>query len=249
MKEHEPTVTIVVPCYNYGRFVPDALASIAHQTYKDWECIVINDGSTDDSREVIERIITGDPRFNLLNIENSGVSVARNTAIAQARGKYIFPLDADNKIHPDCIRRCVEEFEKRPGIRLVYTEAELFGDASGLWDLPDFDYRDLLKYNMIDNSSLFLKKDFDRIGGYRTNMLDGLEDWDFFIAMLYGSKPGEVVRIRERLFYYRVRGGRSRGSSLAVKKEFGLMVDNLVFNNFRIHQEYFPDIFNKDTCL
>jgi glycosyltransferase involved in cell wall biosynthesis len=244
LKEPEIIVSIIVPCYNYGRFVPEALTSIAAQTYTQWECIVVNDGSTDDSREVIEGFIAGDGRFRLLNIENSGVSVARNTGVAQARGIYIFPLDADNKIHPECIAKCVAAFQKRDDTRLVYTEAELFGDASGLWDLPDFEYKDLLKFNMVDNTSLFLKKDFDRIGGYRTNMVDGLEDWDFFIALLYGCVPEQVVKIRERLFYYRVRG-KSRGSSLAVKSEFGLMVDNMVFNNFRIYQEYFPDIFNR----
>jgi glycosyltransferase involved in cell wall biosynthesis len=237
-------VSIIVPCYNYGGFVLEALNSIAAQTFTGWECIVVNDGSTDNSREVIEGFIAGDPRFKLINIGNSGVSVARNTGVAQAKGMYIFPLDADNRIHPECIGRCVAAFNKRPDTRLVYTEAELFGAAAGLWDLPDFEYRDLLKFNMVDNTSLFLKKDFDRVGGYRTNMVDGLEDWDFFIALLYGCTKEQVVKIRERLFFYRVRE-KSRGSSLAVKSEFGLMVDNIVLNNFHIYQEYFPDIFNR----
>lgn len=237
-------VSIIVPCYNYEQYVLEALQSISAQDFKDWECIIVNDGSTDNSRSVIESYISGDPRFTLINIPNSGVSVARNTGVAHSGGKYIFPLDADNKMFPDCIGRCLEEFQKDPAIRLVYSEAELFGAENGLWNLPPFDYKTMLKYNMIDNSCLFLRQDFDRVGGYRTNMVHGLEDWDFFIALLHGYGPDQVVKIGEPLYYYRVNTS-GRRMTVASNGRQKAMLDLMVYNNFAIYQEYFPDIFDR----
>ncbi len=242
MKGPEPIVSIIVPCYNYGKYIPEALQSIAGQTFTDWECIIVNDGSTDNSQSVIESFISGDARFSLINISNSGVSVARNTGVAHSKGKYIFPLDADNKMFPDCIGRCLEEFQKNPAIRLVYSEAELFGAENGLWNLPPFDYKTMLKYNMIDNSCLFLRQDFDRVGGYRTNMVHGLEDWDFFIALLHGYGPDQIVKIGEPLYYYRVNTS-GRRMTVASNGRQKAMLDLMVYNNFAIYQEYFPEIF------
>src|ERR1700733_2916635 len=237
-------VSIIVPCFNYGHFITEALKSIAGQTYSDWECVIVNDGSTDDSRSVIEAFIRDDPRFRLVNIQNSGVSVARNTAVAHSRGTWLFPLDADNRMLPDCLAKCMAQVQRDPGLRLVYTEAELFGAESGLWRLPPFDYKTMLKYNMIDNSCLFLRKDFDKVGGYRTNMVNGLEDWDFFIALLYGCKPGQVVKIDEPLYYYRVNES-GRRMTVAGSGKQRKMLDLMVYNNFPIYQEYFPDIFER----
>jgi glycosyltransferase involved in cell wall biosynthesis len=237
-------VSIIVPCYNYGQYVLEALQSISDQGFRDWECIIVNDGSTDNSQTVIESFISGDPRFTLINIPNSGVSVARNTGVAHSRGKYIFPLDADNRMFPDCIGRCLEEFRKNPAIRLVYSEAELFGAEKGLWKLPPFDYKTMLKYNMIDNSCLFLRQDFDRVGGYRTNMVHGLEDWDFFIALLHGIGPDQIVKIGDPLYYYRVNTS-GRRMTVASNGRQKAMLDLMVFNNFAIYQEYFPDIFER----
>jgi glycosyltransferase involved in cell wall biosynthesis len=237
-------VSIIVPCYNYGNYIPEALNSIREQTYPNWECIIVDDGSTDNSLQVIEAFIQNDSRFKLIGVANSGVSAARNTGVAHSKGPYIFPLDADNKMHPECLARCMAEFVKAPDTRLVYTEAELFGAENGMWNLPDFDYQTMLKYNMVDNSCLFLRKDFDRVGGYRTNMVYGLEDWDFFIALLYGCAARQVVKIKEPLYYYRVNktGRRLTVEASGRQKE---MLDLMVYNNFSIYKEYFPEIFTR----
>jgi glycosyltransferase involved in cell wall biosynthesis len=133
-------ISVIIPCYNYGHFVLETLNSVKDQEYTNWECIIVNDGSTDNSKQVVESFIKDDTRFKLINIGNSGVSVARNTGIAQSNGKYIFPLDADNKIHRECLAKCIALFED-PAVKLVYTEAQLFGDEIGLWNLPAFDYQ------------------------------------------------------------------------------------------------------------
>jgi len=238
------SISIIVPCYNYGNYIPEALSSIREQTYTNWECIIVDDGSTDNSRQVTEAFIQNDPRFKLISVANSGVSAARNTGVAHSKGAYIFPLDADDKMHPDCLKRCMAEFVKAPDTRLVYPEVELFGAENCRWNLPAFDYKTMLKYNMVDNGSLFLRKDFDRIGGYRTNMVYGLEDWDFFIALLHGCRNEQVIKIKEPLYYYRVNqtGRRLTVAASGRQKE---MLDLMVYNNFAIYKEYFPEIFTR----
>ncbi len=237
-------VSIIVPCYNHAQYLGEALDSVLAQSYPHWECIIVNDGSTDNTKETGEAYVNKDPRFALINIPNSGVSTAKNTGVAHASGTYIFPLDADNRMHPECISLCIQEFEKKPEASLVYTEAELFGEERGLWNLPPFDYKTMLKSNMIDNSAMFLKKDFDRVGGYRINMVHGLEDWDFFIALLYGCKPEQVIKIDKPLYSYRARssGRRMTVASNGRQKD---MLDLMVYNNFSIYKEYFPEIFTR----
>jgi glycosyltransferase involved in cell wall biosynthesis len=240
----QPLVSIIMPAFNAARHIRETLDNVVDQSYGNWECIIVNDGSTDDTQGIIETLIQSDSRFNLINTVNSGVSSARNTAVAHARGTYLFPLDADDKIHPECISRCVGEFENKPGLKLVYPQGLLFGSETGPWELPPFNYKTMLKYNMIHNSSLFLKKDFDRVGGYRTNMVHGLEDWDFFIALLHGCTEQQVVKLAEPLFYYRV-NKTGRRLTVAADSRQRDMLDQMVYNNFNIYREYFPDIFSR----
>jgi glycosyltransferase involved in cell wall biosynthesis len=235
-------VSIIVPAFNAGNHIAENLKSVSSQTYGNWECIIVNDGSTDNTREIIQEHIKNDSRFILINTTNSGVSSARNTAIRHSRGPYIFPLDSDNYLHEDCLRRCINEFQRDSDLKLVYTEAILIGVNNDLWNLPPFNYKTMLKYNMIDNSAMFLKIDFDRVGGYRTNMIHGLEDWDFFIALLYGYAENQIKKISDPLYYYRVSPG---GRRLTVEKsgKQNEMLDLLIYNNFNIYRQYFPDIF------
>lgn len=244
MKDSSPLISVIIPCYNYGHYIPEALESVRSQTNTDWECIIVNDGSSDNSKEVIGKFIQGDARFRLIDIPNSGVSYARNIAVAQAAGEYLFPLDADNYLHPDCLARCLGEFERDAHLRLVYTEAELFGEENGLWNLPEFDYATMLKYNMVDNSCMFRREDFLRVGGYRTNMVYGLEDWDFFIALLYGAAKSQVLKIKEPLYSYRV-NPKSRRMTVAASNRQKEMLDLIIYNNFQIYREYFPGIFER----
>ncbi len=89
-------ISIIVANYNYASFLPDALNSVLAQTIDNWECIIIDDGSTDNSVEIIKKYLKKDSRFQLIQIPHSGVSVARNTGLDVARGKYIAFLDSDD---------------------------------------------------------------------------------------------------------------------------------------------------------
>ena len=96
MNELKSTVSIVIPVYNAENFIKDCLDSILSQTYKDFEVILINDGSTDSSEKIIEEYIKKDDRICLINQENQGAPKARNLGIKKSKGKYIMFFDADD---------------------------------------------------------------------------------------------------------------------------------------------------------
>lgn len=113
-----PKVSIIVPCYNQARFLPDALGSLLAQTLTSWECIVVDDGSQDNTREVAGRYASGDSRIRLVSQANRGLAGARNSGIEEARGRYIQFLDADDLIAPEKLALQVESLSQlqRPGV-------------------------------------------------------------------------------------------------------------------------------------
>lgn len=198
-----PKVSIIVPCYNQAHFLSEVLQSVLEQTYTDWECIIVNDGSPDNVEEKTRAWLVKDSRFKYLEKENGGLSSARNFGIMNSEGKYILPLDADDKIAPDYILRGIDLLQKDSDLKVVYCKAELFGDASGAWVLDEYSPCGLSKSNMIFCSALYRKSDWERVGGYDVNMIYGLEDWEFWIAIL---KDGGTVRCLDYIgFYYRIK--------------------------------------------
>lgn len=200
---NNPKVSIIVPCYNQAQYLPEALQSVLDQTYEYWECIIVNDGSPDNTEEVAQEWVKKDSRFIYLYKENGGLSSARNTGIAFAKGEFILPLDADDRIGKDYTLLAVEAFQDDKSLKLVYCKAEKFGQESGSWDLPEFSLYELARQNMIFCSAFFRKQEWERVGGYDVNMIYGLEDWEFWISIL--KDGGEVKRIEEVGFYYRVK--------------------------------------------
>jgi glycosyltransferase involved in cell wall biosynthesis len=200
---NNPLVSIIVPCYNQAQYLGEALESILNQTYTDWECIIVNDGSPDNTEEVAQEWVAKDARFIYLYKENGGLSSARNAGIAIAKGEFILPLDADDKISINYTELAIETFEKNTSLTLVYCKAEKFGEETGSWNLPAFSLFNLARGNMIFCSSFFRKRDWELVGGYDINMKYGSEDWEFWISIL--KNGGEVKRLEEVGFYYRVK--------------------------------------------
>ena len=196
-------VSIIVPCYNQAQYLDEALQSVLDQTYKNWECIIVNDGSSDNTSEVAQRWVEKDCRFQYIYQENGGVSSARNLGILNARGKFVLPLDADDKIGLSYIEKGVEAFENNSNLKVVYCKAVKFGKERGSWNLPFFSLQKLTIDNIIFCSALYKKEDWQRIGGYDVTMFLGLEDWEFWIALL--KNGGEVECLNEVGFYYRIK--------------------------------------------
>ncbi|MAL59282.1 MAG: glycosyl transferase family 2 [Flavobacteriaceae bacterium] len=198
----QPIVSIIVPCFNQAHFLPESLDSVLQQTYVNWECIIVNDGSTDSTEVIAKEWTLKDARFSCISIKNGGLSNARNTGIKNALGIYILPLDADDKLEPNYIALAVEAFQNSTELKVVYCKAIKFGSVEGSWDLQDFSLDKLAYINMIFCSALFYKKDWEVVGGYDPKMKYGWEDWEFWISLL--KNGGEVKRLPYVGFQYRI---------------------------------------------
>jgi len=154
--------------------------------------------------------------FKVISQQNKGVSATRNTAIANASGEFILPVDGDDKISPDFIGLAVEEFLKDDKVKVVIPKAEYFGDKTGEWHLPEFSLRLLARKNFMFVTALYKKSDWEKRGGYCEDF-KGFEDWDFWISML--KDGGKVVNLDVVGFYYRKRKGTKRSADRKYKKE------------------------------
>lgn len=195
-------VSVIIPCYNQARYLDTALQSVLSQTYNDWECIIVNDGSTDNTEDICRLWIEKDTRFKFYTKENGGLPNTRNYGIERVSGTYILPLDADDYISPNYIEACVNELEIKDA-KLVYGKMELFGNKTGERKLKAYNYNDLLVANMIYCTAMYRKKDWKDIGGYDENMVYGLEDWELWVHMLH--KNDLVSMVETITFYYRIK--------------------------------------------
>lgn len=237
-------VSIIVPSYNQGEYLPQTLDSILSQTYGDWECIIVNDGSSDNTEAVANQYCSKDSRFLYLNQVNSGVSIARNNGIKMSTGDYILPLDADDIIDPTYVEKAVAVLSNRPDIKLVYCRADKFGAEKGEWYLPEYSFTDLLWHNLLFCSSFFRRSDFDLTEGYNPNMACGCEDWDFWLSFL--SPEDKVYKIDEILFHYRVKQV-SRTTESLLRKD--LVYRQIVRNHLAYYDPYIDGIIKMHNDL
>jgi len=135
-------VSVIIPTYNTGKYLSEAISSVLNQTYTDIELIVVDDGSTDATQEILDQI--NDPRLIKIKIKNSGVSVARNTGLDIARGEYIAYLDADDRWLPSKLEKQVALINAEPAVDFVFTNFVRF-DAGTVYSSTLFDYVPELK--------------------------------------------------------------------------------------------------------
>jgi len=205
-----PVVSIVMPCFNHGEFVLDAAASALGQEGIAVELIIVNDGSTDAAtNRILEEF--SHPLARVIQSENRGPAAARNLAISSARGRYVLPLDADDRIAPGYARDAAAVLDAQAGVGIVYGGAEYFGERSGTWPLPPFDVPAILLENLVFNSMVFRRSDWERTGGYDEQMREGWEDWDFVLSLV--ALGVGVQQLQQTVYFHRVRTG-SRDDSL-----------------------------------
>ena len=212
----KPLVSVIVPMYNAAPFVGEALESIVASTYRPIEVIVVDDGSTDDSLRVAQAFAREHKEVIVFRQPNSGASVARNNAIRVSHGKYILPVDADNRIHPLYIAEAEAVLETRQEVRVVSCRAEFFGDRTGEWIVPPFSKQTLARKNMIDTCAMYRRCDWDKTPGYMTTCT-AREDWDMWLSLF--ELGGEFVRLPDIRLYYRVRKGSKRMQDRALKRK------------------------------
>lgn len=216
-----PLVSLIVTVYNMEKYVGECLESILASEYKNFEVIVVDDGSTDNSLNVVRRYAYKDNRIKYFTQANAGVCIARNNGISRSAGEYILPIDADDKITSTYIGDAVEKITSDPNIKVVCPKSEYFGTRTGEWKLPHYSINLLAYKNMIPCSSLFRKADWERVGGYDP-VVPAREDWMFWIAVL--KDGGKVVTLNRLSFYYRIKLNTKR---VADRKKIKQVIDRL----------------------
>ncbi len=196
-----PHVSIVIPVFNAGRYLARALASAAAQTYRDFEVVVIDDGSTDARTRAILDGAAAQQGITVHRTENRGPSVARNLAIERARGAYILPLDADDYLAPAYLAKTVPALDAEPALGVVYTWVGLVGGHHGVWKTGGFSVTELLTRCTIHVTSLYRRRLWEDVGGYDPRFVESCEDWDLWLGAATRGWQGRCVP--EVLVYYR----------------------------------------------
>ena len=221
-----PKVSIVIPCYNAGLFLLDAIKSSAGQSCRDFEIVVVNDGSDD---PLTLQLLAHLCKFGIkvIHSSNIGVSAARNLGIRAAAGEFILPLDADDQLSENFLELTVAAMESEPDVGVAFGQVQLFGEISGAWLQPDFSVKRMLLENMIVVSALFRKDDYLKIGGFRLNMVYGWEDWDFWLSMVELGRS--FKKVPQAVFHYRTKSS-SRDSDMKLIHKV-LMFSRLIWNH------------------
>ena len=199
-----PKVSVIVPCYNQAHYLDEALTSIYNQTYTNWECIIVNDGSPDHTEIIAQQWATKDARFVYLSKENGGVSSARNLGIEKSNGEFILPLDADDKFEATFMEKAVEILLNNSEVGIVSSWGMFFSDDKNhqVYKSTAKSILDLLFDNGVNMGfSLFRKDSWEKAGKYDADVRNGYEDWEFLLRI---SALGYKIHIIEEvLFFYR----------------------------------------------
>jgi glycosyltransferase involved in cell wall biosynthesis len=197
-------VTVIIPCYNDGAYIEQAINSIVNQTVKPDKIIVIDDGSDEATKTVLRKIVV--ENLELIFQKNQGVCKTRNNAIRLTTTDYILNLDADDYFEPSFIEKAVNILKRNPDVGIVGCWYKIFGNKERNneiikplgGNIDNF----LFKNNGL-GTSMYRKKCWEEVLGYDEKMTKGYEDWDFWIGIL--SNKWEMQIIKEVLFNYRVK--------------------------------------------
>ncbi len=196
-----PLVSVIIPCYNDGHYLDDAVNSARRQTFKDIEIIIVNDGSTDEA--TIQKLKSfNDSLITVLHKENGHLSSARNHGIRQAKGEIIVTLDADDKFEKTFIEKGVEILRQNQDVGAVTCYLKSFGLKKYKWKPLGGDLKNFLYRQESCASAMFRKSCWESIGGYDEQMKKGFEDWEFWIRLT--AKGWRVEVVKEFLLNYRV---------------------------------------------
>lgn len=199
-----PRVTLIVPCYDDGSYLDEAVTSALEQSFTDFEILIVDDGSTDPATV---RLLDGyaRPRTRVLRTPHRGVVAARNLAIAEAAGEYLMFFDADDQLHPALLAKATAALDADPRLGFASFWVKLFGDEEWEWRPESCDLATLLHDCSVATAALVRRRAVREVGGFDPAMELGHEDWDLWISILERGWTGVILP--EVLFRYRRRAG------------------------------------------
>lgn len=233
MSERTPQVSVVIPAYNQAQYLSGAIESVLAQTYQDYEIIVVNDGSTDNTAEVATRF---EPDIRYIYQKNQGLAGARNTGIRHARGQYIALLDSDDLWLPTFLEEMMALAAANPdaavfygGMHYIDANGSPLSQQGGIKSTPPEEmYRTLLRANHLVPSATMLKRSIVVEAGLFDIAFRRLQDWELWIRLL---RQGQTfIGLDQCLLQYRIHGeslsidpsGGQKAARMVVEKHFGL---------------------------
>lgn len=195
-------VSIVIPAYNAEKTVIETLESVVNQTYKNIEVIVVDDGSSDNTFNVIKEFAKAYGNMKVLSKNNEGLPATRNYGFQYVTGEYLVFLDADDLLDASYVSSCVEQYHNNSQLDIVYTQTQLFERETGLMESWDYSKESILWTNCFTATAMMKSENLKAIGLYDTN-LKFAEDWEMWIRMT--AHFDNVYKINKPLFYYRKR--------------------------------------------
>ncbi len=199
-----PTTSFIVTCHNLGAYLDEAVDSILRQTVRDFEVVVVNDGSSD--AQTCRRLAAFSREgVRVIHSERRGLPGARNLGARETCGKYLCLLDADDLLEPVYLERSLAVMQQQPGLAFASHWWRAFGDEQFEGVPTDCGFPALLHANTVNGAALLRRDVFDAVGGFDESLVDGCEDWEFWIRVVARGYTGVIIP--EFLFQYRRRAG------------------------------------------
>lgn len=202
------SVSVIITCYNLGKYLPTAVKSVLKQTRKADEIIIVDDGSNDGyTKQVLADLAINYPQLQIISIENSSAANARNVGIKASTGNYLCCLDADDKLHPTYLQKCLAVFAQKKQCRslgIVTSDYRHFGLSHDYVRSGEYNPIALAASGQFHVASLFKRECWQKTGGY-CRQITGCEDWEFWLRVVAAGYQWAVVH--EAIFYYRNRAG------------------------------------------
>ena len=245
----EIKISVVIACYNDGEFLKEAIQSVEACPEKNVEMVIVNDGSTDVKTCVLLSEL-GQKGYRVIHQENGGTSAARNAGVRATKGRYILPLDADNRILPQYFVKAASILDRFPKVGVVYGDCRWFGDENKIFRPGVLDRTRLVLQNSIDACAVYRREVWEQVGGYDENPIlskNNYEDWDFWLMAV--EHDWEFHYLPEVMFEYRVRPGTRRAKT--TREVHRMLLQYLSGKHFKLlrdelarSREFIDKIFN-----
>ncbi len=244
--DSNPLVSIIMPAYNAAEYIAEAIESVLIQNYRNFELIIVDDGSTDNTKDIIAGF--KDEKIKYFYKENAGTASARNLAMKESKGDFLITLDADDMITPDFIAKHLQQFEKHPETDLVYCDDYLIdedGKPTRVSERPEYPdrkslIRDLFRYGcpIVPFRTCIRKSVFDKIGFFDEDLLVG-EDYDMMRRFV---KSGlKIHHLKDALYLRRITPNNLLRNSTAQNAKCHFEVVKRFADTFA-YDELFPDV-------
>jgi glycosyltransferase involved in cell wall biosynthesis len=221
----DPEVSVIIPCYNYGRFLQETVGSLQKQSYQKWEAIIVDDGSVDDTASCVAALAQQDARVRYVYQVNQGVSAARNRGVSLARGEFVLFLDADDLLTPEKLQSHVEHFRRCPRVSISYSKFRYFSDSRpdvyfsnyGLdscreWSRPVSglgrkSFPVFVRKNNLPLQAAAFRHSLLREVGLFDQGMRALEDWDYLLRCILRGAYMECLKDKDSMTLIRVHPG------------------------------------------